>query len=81
MPNIAGIKQRILQLRYGLTTPYEFFLAAVNSVARSVTGKDFELSENHMIKRRKEYFAREDGYHLGDAKIPFLDEQHEKSFS
>ena len=77
MPNIAGIRERVFKLRYGITTPYEFFLAAVNSALRAVTGKEFRLSENHEEQRKTRAFFKDGYYQIGEFKFPLMDKTNE----
>ena len=78
MPNIAGIRERVFKLRYGITTPYEFFLAAVNSALRAVTGKEFRLSENHEEQRKARAFFKDGYYQIGEFKFPLMDKYNEQ---
>ena len=77
MPNIIGVTNRLRKLRYGIDTPYEFFLAAVNSLARAVTGKEFYLSENHVEQRRRRELIKDGYYQIGQIKFPLLDSFNE----
>lgn len=82
MPNIAGTTERLRRLRYGIDTPYEFFLAIVNSALRGLTGKEFRLSENHSEQRRfnsiMNSIKRDFGYQMKDIKFPKLDTRSEQ---
>lgn len=77
MPNIAGTTERLRRLRYGIDTPYEFFLAIVNSALRGLTGKEFRLSENHSEQRRFKDFYQNDHYQIGAIKFPLMDKINE----
>ena len=77
MPNIIGVTNRLRRLRYGIDTPYEFFLAAVNSLARAVTGKEFNLSENHVEQRRRRELIKDGYYQIGQIKFPLMDSLNE----
>ena len=74
------LAKRIRRVKYGLDTPGEFALAAIDKACLSAFGKCKWLSVRAAASRLRKKYRTRDCYQIKDARLPLLDEGNESLF-
>ncbi len=75
-----GLAKRIKRVKYGLDTPSEFVLAAIDKACLSVFGKYRGLSAHAAVSRLRKKYRTKDCYQIKDARLPLLEGEDEVGF-
>ncbi len=74
------LAKRIRRVKYGLDTPSEFVLAAIDKACLSAFGKCKWLSVRAAASRLSKKYRTKDCYQIKDARLPLLDGEDEVGF-
>jgi len=70
------LAKKILRVRYGIDTGYEFSLAVLGKLSRIFNNRTNYYINAH-VRRLAKKFIRDGFYQIKDVKFPLLDREHE----